>query len=253
MPQTIISDRDSTFTSRFWIEVFKLQGVFLSFSIAYHPQSDGQSKAVNKYVDNYLRCMIGDKPREWVSWLHLAEYCYNTSFHYLTKLTPFEAIYGYSAPRLLTYMRGTTKLAAVENQLQSRDEILQLLKENLQRSQNRMRRYADLKRTERVLKEGDWVYLRLQPYRQMLVTWRRNLRLSPRFYGPFLIVRKIGVVAYQLELPTGSCIHPVFHVSQLKLKIGKSAITIAQLPPINHQGVINPEPEEVLERRSRNT
>jgi hypothetical protein len=213
MPQTIISDRDSTFTSRFWIEVFKLQGVFLSFSIAYHPQSDGQSKAVNKYVDNYLRCMIGDKPREWVSWLHLAEYCYNTSFHYLTKLTPFEAIYGYSAPRLLTYMRGTTKLAAVENQLQSRDEILQLLKENLQRSQNQMRRYADLKRTERVLKEGDWVYLRLQPYRKMLVTWRRNLRLSPRFYGPFLIVRKIGVVAYQLELPTGSCIHPVFHVS----------------------------------------
>jgi hypothetical protein len=70
---------------------------------------------VNKYVENYLKCMVGYKPREWVSWLHLAEYCYNTSFHYSTKLTPFEAMYGYSPPRLLTYMPGTTKLAAIEN------------------------------------------------------------------------------------------------------------------------------------------
>jgi hypothetical protein len=61
-------------------------------------------------------------------------------------------------------MHGTTKLATVGNQLQSRDQILQLLKENLQRSQNRMKRYVNLKCTERVFKEGDWVYLRLQPY-----------------------------------------------------------------------------------------
>jgi hypothetical protein len=193
MPQSIISDRDSSFTSKFWTEVFKLQGVFLSFSTAYHPQSDGQSEAVNKYVENYLRCMVGDKPKEWVSWLHLGEYCYNTSFHHSTKLTPFEAMYGYSPPRLLTYMPGTTKLAAVENQLYTRDQILQLLKENLQKSQNRMKKYADLKRTERVFKEGDWVFLRLQPYRQMSVAWRRNLKLSPRFYGPFLIVKKLAL------------------------------------------------------------
>jgi hypothetical protein len=115
MPQLIISYRDSTFTSKFWTEVFKLQGVFLSFSTAYHPQSDGQSEAVNKYVENYLRCMVGDKPKEWVTWLHLSEYCYNTAFHHSTKITPFEALYGYSPPRLLTFMPGTTRLAAVEN------------------------------------------------------------------------------------------------------------------------------------------
>jgi transposase InsO family protein len=124
MPQTIISDRDATFTSKFWTEVFKFQRVFLSFSTTYHPQSNGQLEAVNKFVENYLRCMVRDKLEEWVSWLHLAEYCYNTAFHHSTKLTPFEAMYGYFPPRLLTYMSGTTKLVAVENQLQSRDQLL---------------------------------------------------------------------------------------------------------------------------------
>jgi hypothetical protein len=61
MPQNIVSNRDSTFTSRFWTKIFKLQGVFLAFSTTYHPQSDGQTEPVNKYIKNYLRCMVGDK------------------------------------------------------------------------------------------------------------------------------------------------------------------------------------------------
>jgi hypothetical protein len=110
MPLNIVSDRDSTFTSRFWTEVFKFQGVFLAFSTAYHPQSDGQTEVVNKYLENYLRCMVGDKPKEWVDWLPLAQYCYNTAFHHSTKVAPFEAVFGYSPPRLLTYMPGTALL-----------------------------------------------------------------------------------------------------------------------------------------------
>jgi transposase InsO family protein len=80
LPKSIVSDHDPVFTSKFWIELFKLSGVKLQLTSAFHPQSDGQSEAVNKVITMYLRCLIGDRPRQWLKWLPWAEYCYNTTF-----------------------------------------------------------------------------------------------------------------------------------------------------------------------------
>jgi hypothetical protein len=80
--------------------------------------------------------------------------------------------------------------------------------------------YANKNCTEREFQEGDWVYLRLQPYRQKFVAMWKNLKLSPWFFGPFKILQRIGSVAYKLDLPSSSQIHPVFHVACLKLKLG---------------------------------
>ena len=66
------------------------------------------------------------------------------------------------------------------------------------------------------------MYLRLQPYRHSSVALRRNLKLSPRFFGPFQITQKVGEVAYKLNLPETSKIHPVFHVSNLKPALGSN-------------------------------
>jgi hypothetical protein len=101
MPNTIVSDRDPVFTFSFWRELFRLQGTSLAFSSAYHPQSNGQMEALNKCVETYLRCYSSTKPREWSSWLPLAEWWYNTNHHSSTGLTPFEALYGYPPPVLL--------------------------------------------------------------------------------------------------------------------------------------------------------
>jgi hypothetical protein len=65
-------------------------------------------------------------------------------------------------------------------------------------------------------------------------------------------VRKVGTVAYELNLSTGSSIHPVFHVFQLKLKLGRSVAPVSQLPPVTPQGVVQAKPEEVLNSCTRN-
>jgi transposase InsO family protein len=67
IPESIVSDRNPIFTSKFWTELFTLSGVKLQLSSAFHPQSDGQSEAVNKVITMYLRCLAGDRPRQWLN------------------------------------------------------------------------------------------------------------------------------------------------------------------------------------------
>lgn len=163
MPKTIVSDRDPVFTSSFWRELFHLQGISLAFSSAYHPQSDGQTESLNKCLETYLRCYAGAKPKDWSLWLPMAEWWYNTNHHSSTRLTPFEAVYGYSPPSLLSYVPGTSANLAVDTQLIDRNTLIGILKEHLQQAQNRMKLQADKNRTEREFTEGDWVYLRCNP------------------------------------------------------------------------------------------
>jgi hypothetical protein len=75
-------------------------GIKLNFSIAYHPQTDGQSEKLNQCIETYLRCMVFNNPKRWVSWLSMAEWWYNNNFHTALQSTPFEALYGYPPPHL---------------------------------------------------------------------------------------------------------------------------------------------------------
>jgi hypothetical protein len=139
MPHFIVSDRDPTFTSNFWQELFKLQGTKLHLNIAYHPQTYGQIEVVNKCLETYLRCFASERKNQWAQWLPLVEWWYNTSYHMTTRITPFEAVYGQNPPLVLSYLPGVSKVQAIDQTLTVRETILHTLKENLVMAQNHMK------------------------------------------------------------------------------------------------------------------
>lgn len=256
LPENIISDRDPIFTSRFWKELMTKLNVKLNLSTAYHPQTDGQTERVNQCLENYLRCMVFDKQKSWAKYLTMAEWWYNTSYHSAIKISPFEALFGYVPPQMGLGSAPRSQVAAVDTILRDRQAVLQQLKTNLAIAQNRMKQQADANRSERHFSVGDWVYLKLQPYRQITMSGLRNQKLSPKFYGPYEILRKIGACAYHLNLPAGSAIHPVFHVSQLKKRIGDTQATSPNLPVVGPNGIAQSVPVAILARRmvkKRNT
>ncbi|KAD5318093.1 hypothetical protein E3N88_18039 [Mikania micrantha] len=243
-PINIVSDRDPIFLSKFWKEFMRLQGVQLAYSTAYHPQSDGQTEVLNRCLETYLRCMCMHTPEKWFKWLSLAEWWYNTTYHSAIKMSPFQALYGFPPPIHISYIPNDTAVEAVEVLHRDR-EMMVALKDSLQNARNRMKQQADGKRTDRVFQIGDWVYLKARSYVQNTMRDGKYSKLGPKYYGPFLIVAKVGKVAYKLDLPDDTQIHPVFHVSLLKHAHGSHDLLIPLLkfPRFVYQ------PRAVIDRR----
>jgi hypothetical protein len=226
MPRSMVSDRDPIFLSHFWQELFRLSGMKLRMSTAYHPQSDGQTEIVNKVLQQYLRCFAHDRPNQWGQYLHWAEWHYNTAIHTSTGFSPFQVVYGRPPPALNDYIPGSSPVQAIDATLTDRDTMLQILKKKLLKAQTAMKSQADQHRIPHQFKIGDRVFVKLRHYRQNSVMGRRVHKLSKRFYGPFKLTKAIGEVAFELDLPPTSKIHPVFHVSQLKPCFDENAVTL---------------------------
>lgn len=167
---------------------------------------------LNRCLEAYLHCFVSEEPHKWSLFLHLTEFWYNTSFHSSIGMSPFEDLYRHAPPTVPSNLNGSTKVATLDEFLIYRQGLLNKLKEQLHSARNRMKQRADIHRREVNFDLGDWVHLRLQPYQQVSVASRRSHKLSRRFYGPFQIVKRIGEVAYELDLPPTAKIHRIFHV-----------------------------------------
>lgn len=123
-----------------------------------------------------------------------------------------------------------------------------MFKFHLKRAQKRMKSIADKGRSDKVFKVSDLVYLKLQPYRQHPLKRRINQNLSHCYFVPYLVIARRGQVAYTLDLPEGACIHPTFHVSQVKKHIG-SLPKSTTLSPTDLNGSITKTPIRIVDRR----
>jgi hypothetical protein len=94
MPKSITINRDPTFTGNFYQELFQLQGTQLNLNTAYHFQTDGQTRLVNKCLESYLRYFSLKQKTQWVQQLPLTKWWYSTTYHRVTKMIPLENILG---------------------------------------------------------------------------------------------------------------------------------------------------------------
>lgn len=248
LPEQIVSDRDRIFNSLFWRQLFHLTGTSLNMSSSYHPETDGQSERVNQCLEGYLRCFAHACPAKWIQWLSLAEFWYNTSMHSSLGKSPFEVLYGRSPRQLGISVDSTCSVTNLQEWLTERKLMQDLLKQHLERIRLRMKHQADKKRSERSFAVGDMVFLKLQPYVQSSVAPRAHHKLLFKYYGPYKVLARVGEVAYYLDLPSTSRIHPVIHVSQLKQAVGANV----QIQPILPSPLdIVQVPTRILQRRLR--
>ena len=164
-------------------------------------------------------------------------------------MSPFEALYGTKPRQLCIPSEHRSSVDCVLEFQINREAMNQILKDAIHTAQNRFKQFADRKRHEVSFAVGDYVYLKLQPYRQLSVAVRRHLKLAHKYYGPYKILERVGAVAYKLQLPADSQIHPVFHASLLKKKVGSDYRVTTFLPRLGPEGQFLVYPVKLLNKR----
>ena len=219
-PVSIVSDRDPKYTSHFWRSVYRLLGVKLRYSTAYHPQSDGQSERTNQTVEVMLRCMCTSYGLDWCEKLPGVQFAINNNVQESTKFSPAQLMFGFQPRTALDVVAQSSlpnpdpvreNVAATEMHAQMQQD-LRLAQQRLDEAKRRQAEVANRSRRELVFQVGDEVALSTAN-----LTFDVPRKLQPRWIGPFKVKKVISPVAYELELPaTLRRLHPVFHVSLLK-------------------------------------
>ena len=226
VPDEILLDRDSKFTSKFWREVHRLLGIRLLMSTAFHPETDGISERNIRTIVQILRALVEPDQTDWVDHVPLVEFAINSSVSKSTGFAPFELNSGF-LPRMTQKLpsdsdevpAGVRQFAerALDNLVKAHDALVDSRVIQTHHA-NRRRRDEDEIDGERVpLKPGDLVYLSTANLR---VPSNRARKLVPKFIGPYKILDGDSQSSsYTLELPADLAkrgIHPKFHVSLLR-------------------------------------
>ncbi|GJU85868.1 putative reverse transcriptase domain-containing protein [Tanacetum coccineum] len=198
VPISIILDRDSHFTSRFWQSLQSALGTQLDMNFG----------------------------KGWERHLPLVEFSYNNSYHASIKAAPFEALYGRKCRSPVCWAEvGDVQLTGPEIIHETTKKIVQI-RQRLQAARDRQRSYANVRRKPLEFQVRDRVMLKVSP-RKGVIRFGKRGKLNPRYIGPFKILERIGLVAYKLELPEElSNVYSTFHISNLKKCLSDESLVI---------------------------
>lgn len=251
-PLSIVSDRDTRFNAKFWQSFQEAMGTDLSFSTAFHPQTDGQSERLVQILEDMLRACVLDFGESWCEYLHLAEFAYNNSYQSSIGMAPFEALYGRPCRSPVCWLEPEDRQLVQPVLVEDYNEKIALIRQRLQTAQSRQKSYADRRRRELEFEVGDHVLLKVSPKRGIQRFGVKG-KLAPRYIGPFEISQRVGEVAYRLALPPElSHVHNVFHVSMLRKCLHESEAVVSWPDiQIREDASYEEAPVEVLDRKMK--
>ncbi|GKF59076.1 putative reverse transcriptase domain-containing protein, partial [Tanacetum coccineum] len=187
VPISIISDRDSHFTSRFWQSMQSALGTQIDMSTAYHPETDGQSKKTIQTLEDMLRACVIDFGKGRERHLPLVEFSYNNSYHASIMAAPFEALYGRKcrSPVCWAEVRDV-QLTGPEIIHETTEKIVRI-RQRLQAARDRQKSYANVRRKPLEFQVGDRIMLKVSPQKGV-IRFEKGGKLNPWYIGPFKIL-----------------------------------------------------------------
>lgn len=168
VPVSVVSDRDVRFTSRFWKRFHDEMGTRLHFSTAFHPQTDGQSERTIQTLEDMLRACVLDFGGSWDTYLPLAEFSYNNSYHASINRPPFEMLYGRKCRTPICWGEVGQRVIGSTEVVLKTTELIQQVHSRLQTAHSRQKSYADRRRSDLEFRVGDMVLLKVSPWKGVI-------------------------------------------------------------------------------------
>ena len=189
-------------------------GIETKLSMAYHPQTDGQTERTNQELKQYLRMYVNHRQNNWSEWLATAEFAFNNKVHTATKTSLFQVNYG-REPRMGFDIRKKGKNEKAEEFVKEMKERHEEARAALVKSQEEMKRQADRSRKEtEEYRVGDKVLISTKDFLMELMK-RVTKKLTEKFIGPYVVKKIVSENAVGLELLASLRIYPVVNVRRI--------------------------------------